>query len=208
MLISSHENEHLFSNKAQLLVYRRLRCRTKRQLRDTRSVADSSLVHSSTLIPPHFSEPLTIFKNNHFSATHLFLAHTVISAQQWWHLTMASFYRCSSNCQRHHTVNISVASTTVLTTMTTHNTALGITVPNAPLPLPGKSQHTHLSTVNVHNNRPIDSAHFAQLMSHDSTYTSPSLAHVCSDRPADSTCIVSYIRRQYVRIVPNLDMHK
>jgi hypothetical protein len=39
------------------------------------------------------------------------------------------------------------------------------------LPLPGKSQHTHLSTVNVlHNNRPIDSAHFAQpTMLHDST---------------------------------------
>ncbi len=44
-------------------------------------------------------------------------------------------------------------------------------------------------------------------MSHDSTYTSsPSLAHVCSNRPADSTRIVSYIRRQYVRSVPNVDI--
>ncbi len=75
-----------------------------------------------------------------------------------------------------------------------------------PLPLPGKSQRTHLSTVNVINDRPIDSAHFAQPMSHDSTYTSLSLAHVCSDRPADSTGIVSYIRRQYVRTVPNVDI--
>jgi hypothetical protein len=74
------------------------------------------------------------------------------------------------------------------------------------LPLPGKSQCTHLSTINVHNDRLIDSAHFAQPTSHNSTYTSPSLAHVCSDRPADSTCIVSYIRRQYVRTVPNVDI--
>ena len=74
------------------------------------------------------------------------------------------------------------------------------------LPLPGESQRTYLSTVNVHNDRLIDSAHFAQPMSHDSTYTSPSIAHVCSDRPADSTRIVSYIRRQYVRTVPNVDI--
>jgi hypothetical protein len=65
------------------------------------------------------------------------------------------------------------------------------------LPLPGKSQH---------NDRPIDGAHFAQPTSHDSTYTSPSLAHVCSKRPADSTRIVSYISRQYVRTVPNVDI--
>jgi hypothetical protein len=34
------------------------------------------------------------------------------------------------------------------------NTALGITVPKCTaFPLPGKSQRTHLSTVNVHNAR-------------------------------------------------------
>jgi hypothetical protein len=45
-------------------------------------------------------------------------------------------------------------------------------------------------------------------MSHDtcSTYTSPSIAHVCSDRPADSTRFVSYIRRQYAKTVPNVDI--
>ncbi len=75
-----------------------------------------------------------------------------------------------------------------------------------PLPLPGESQRTHLSTINVHNNRLIDSAHFAQPMSHNSTYTSMSIAHVCSDRPADGTRIVSYIRRQYARTVPNVDI--
>jgi hypothetical protein len=74
------------------------------------------------------------------------------------------------------------------------------------LPLPGKSQRTHLSTVNVHNNRPIDSAYFAQPMSHDSTYTSLSLAHVCSNRRADSTRIASYIHRQYVRTILNVDI--
>jgi hypothetical protein len=75
------------------------------------------------------------------------------------------------------------------------------------LPLPGKSWRTNLSTINVHNNRPKDSAHFAQPMSDNSAYTSPSLAHVCSNRPADSTCmIVSFIHRQYIRIVPNVDI--
>jgi hypothetical protein len=99
---------------------------------------------------------------------------------------MTNFYRRSSNCQPHHAVHISVASTTVLTTTTMH-TALGTTVPNAQSQTHhtssgGKSQHTHLSTVIVHINRPIDSAHFAQPMSHNSTYTSLSLAHDCALR--------------------------
>jgi hypothetical protein len=61
------------------------------------------------------------------------------------------------------------------------------------LSLPGESQHTHLSIINAHNARPIDSAHFAQPLSHKSTYTSLSLIHICNDRgpTADSTCIVS-----------------
>ncbi len=37
--------------------------------------------------------------------------------------------------------------------------------------LPDESQRTHLSIINVHNDRPIISAHFAQPMSHDSTYS-------------------------------------
>ncbi len=74
------------------------------------------------------------------------------------------------------------------------------------LPLSGKSQHTHLSTVNVHNARHIDSAHFAQPMSHNSTYRSPTLFHSCNDSPASSTRIVSYIGRQYARTVPNVDI--
>jgi len=85
---------------------------------------------------------------------------------------MTNFYRRLSNCQPHHTVQISAVSTTVLTTTTTpHNTKHGArynSTERTTLPLPGKSQHAHLSTVNVHNNRPIDSAHFAQPMSCDS----------------------------------------
>ena len=74
------------------------------------------------------------------------------------------------------------------------------------LPLPSKNLHTHLSTIDEHNNRPIDSAHFAQPMSHESTYRSPTLVHLCNDSPASSTCNVSYIGRQYARTVPSVDM--
>jgi hypothetical protein len=73
MFISSHEIEHSFSNEAQRLVYRQLRRRTKRRLRNTRSVADYTLVHSSVSQPPHFSAPLTIVKITHFSATYIFV---------------------------------------------------------------------------------------------------------------------------------------
>ena len=74
------------------------------------------------------------------------------------------------------------------------------------LPLPGKSQRAYLSTVNVHNDRLMDSAHFAQPLSHDSSYRSRSLVHLCNDSQASSTCIVSYIGRQYARTVPNVDI--
>jgi hypothetical protein len=43
-------------------------------------------------------------------------------------------------------------------------------------------------------------------MSHDCTHTSPSLVHVCNDRPTDSARILSYIVRQYARTVPNVDI--
>jgi hypothetical protein len=75
------------------------------------------------------------------------------------------------------------------------------------LPLPGESsQRTHLSTINVHYARPIDSAHFAQPMSYNSTHRSLSLVHFCNDSPASSTCVQSYIGRQYLRSVPNVDI--
>jgi hypothetical protein len=120
-------------------------------------------------------------------------------------LTMTNFYRRLSNCQPHHAVHISVAGTTVLTTTTTHNTALGTTVPNAPHFLRPAKVRAHICLPLMYIT-PIDSVHFAQPMSHDSTYTSPSLAHIRSNRLADSTCIVSYIRRQRVRTVTNVDI--
>ncbi len=57
--------------------------------------------------------------------------------------------------------------------------------------LPGKHQCTHLSTVNVHNARPIGSAHFAEPMSYKSTYHSLSLLDLCNNSPASSTHIAS-----------------
>ena len=82
------------------------------------------------------------------------------------------------------------------------------------LPLPRKSQRTHLSTVNVHIARPIDSANFAQPMSHNSTYHSPTLVHSHNDSLATSTCIVSYIRRSilltmslYVNFIVSYDTY-
>ncbi len=89
---------------------------------DMRSVADSSLVHSPQLTTPHFFTPLTIDKITHFSATYIFCNYCTYLHNKDY-----------SNCQPHHTVQIFVlVSTTVLTTTTTHNTALGTTAPNAP----------------------------------------------------------------------------
>jgi hypothetical protein len=83
MFISSHEIEHSFSNEAQRLVYRRLRRRTKRRLRDTRSVADLHLVHSSTLTSLHFSPLFSqLSKIIILVPLTFFLAHTVNYAQR------------------------------------------------------------------------------------------------------------------------------
>ena len=74
------------------------------------------------------------------------------------------------------------------------------------LPLPGKSQRTYLSTVNVHNARPIDSVLLAQPMSHDRTIlVLPLFTYVMIVRLA-VLGIVSYIGRQYARTVPNVDI--
>jgi hypothetical protein len=97
---------------------------------------------------------------------------------------------------------------TVLTMTTTHNTAPNTTVPNAAHFLCPAKVSTHICLLlNVHNNRISDSAHFARPMSHNSTYTSPSLVHLCNNiDQLTSTCIVSYIGRQYARTVPNVDI--
>ena len=71
------------------------------------------------------------------------------------------------------------------------------------LPLLGKSQsqRTHLSIINVHNDRPIKSSHFAQPMSHNGRL---SFTYVTMVRLAVLVSYgVSYIDRQYARTVPN-----
>ena len=60
------------------------------------------------------------------------------------------------------------------------------------LPLPVDSTRTSEFNVTVHNDKQIDSAHYA---THDIS-TSQSLAHSCSDRTTDSTCIVICSGRQ------------
>jgi hypothetical protein len=189
MLISSHENELLFSNEAQCLVDRQLRRRTKQRNRDTRSIADSSLVHSSTLIPLNFSEPLTICQNNHFCATHLFCTYcnfcTAMMTFDHDNFFSPFFKLSTSPCCTYFS---SQYDGTHYNDIAQHGAWYNITK-QITLPLTGKSQCIHLSTVNVRNDRPIDSAHFAQPMSHDSAYTSLSLAHICSNRLAESTRI-------------------
>jgi hypothetical protein len=205
MFISSHEIECPFSNKTQRLVYQKQHRQTKQRLRDTRSVPLSFLVHSSVHIPPPFFTPLTIV-NFHIFLYHLpflltahtldmmmmidhddkFLPALVMMSPTAWHVYIRR------QCNGTHYNNSAQHNAQYNSTKhTTH-------------PLPGKSQLTHLSAVNVHNARPIDSVHFAQPMSHNSTYTILSIVHLCNDRPAGSTRIVSYIGRQYARTVPNV----
>ena len=81
------------------------------------------------------------------------------------------FYHSLSNCQPHHTVQILVASQCDDThddNNAQHGALYNSTEPST-LPLPGRSQRVtaYLSTINVHNARPIDSAHFVQPMSYN-----------------------------------------
>jgi hypothetical protein len=191
MFISSHENEHSFSNEAQRLVYRRLRRRTKRRLRDTRSVADSHLVHLSTLISPSFLHSSHNCQNNTILVSltiFVVTAHICTMMMRFDHDEfLPPFAKLSTSP---YCTNISSQYDGTHYNDNSQHGARHNSTERTPLPLPGKSQRTHLSTVNVQKDRLMDSAHFAQPMSHDSTYTSLSIAHVCSNRPADSTHIL------------------
>ena len=144
-------NTHLFSNEAQRLKYRQLRCCTKRPLRDTRSVADCSLVHPpahSPLIASLLSQlskliilvPLTFFVTTaHICKTMMRFDHDKF---------LPPFVKLSTSP---HCRNI---SSQYNSTHYNDNAQHGARYNNtkcATLPLPGKSQRTHLSTVNVHN---------------------------------------------------------
>ena len=146
MFLSSHDIVNSFSNEAQRLVYQRLRRRTKQRLRGTRSVADYSLVHSSSLTAPSF-----LHSSHNCQFSHILVPLTNFTYCTYfghndddW-LTMMSFYLLPlSWCQPHLTVQILVVSTTVLTTTTMHHTALGTTVPNAPHFLCPAKVSTHI----------------------------------------------------------------
>ena len=79
----------------------------------------------SLSLAPHSSHNC---RNNSFLVPLTFSAHTAHICTTWMKLTMTNFYRRLSNCQPHHTVHISVVSTTVLTLTTAHNTATSTAV--------------------------------------------------------------------------------
>ena len=93
----------------------------------------SSLFQRNT---PHLSDLSSLARlhsshncrNNSFLVPLTFSAHTAHICTTWMKLTMTNFYRRSSNCQPHHTVHLSVVSTTVLTITTAHSTASSTTV--------------------------------------------------------------------------------
>jgi len=69
------------------------------------------------------------------------------------------------------------------------------------LPLPVDSTRTSEFNVTVHNDKLLDSAHYATR----DIFTSQSLAHSCSDRTTDSTHIVICSGRQHCVAVPFID---
>ena len=73
--------------------------------------------------------------------------------------------------------------------------------PRTPLPLHVDSTRTSKFNVTVHNDKQIDSAHYA---THDIS-TSQSIAHLCIDRTTDSTRIVVCSGRQHCVAVPLVD---
>jgi hypothetical protein len=70
------------------------------------------------------------------------------------------------------------------------------------LPLPVDSTCTSEFNVTVHNDKLLDCTHYT---THD-TSTSQSLAHSCSDRTTDSTCIDICSGRQHCVAVPFIDV--
>ncbi len=100
---------------------------------------------------------------------------------------------------------------TVVATTITHNIALGTTVPNAPHFLcPAKvSAHICLLLMYITLDQKIVPTlpNLCHTTHYFSTYTSPSLVHLCNNRQADSTSIVPYMGRQFARtVLPNVDI--
>ena len=74
--------------------------------------------------------------------------------------------------------------------------------PRTSLPLPVDSTCTSEFNVTVHNDKLLDSTHYTTR----DISTSQSLAHSCSDRTTDSTCIVICSGRQHCVAVPLIDV--
>ena len=138
MFISSHEIEHLFSNKAQRLVYQQPHHCTSQwlapQFKGCSRFFSGTLLSSHTPSFLHSSHQLSKIAN-HFSATSIFVTTARICTMMM-SFDHDKFYGRLSNCQPHHTVQILVVSRMVLTTTTMHNMALGTST---------KSQRTHQS---------------------------------------------------------------
>ncbi len=145
----------------------------------------------SALLPPPFLPPLTIVQLSHFSSTYSFCssAHILCTMMMIDHdaflpaaVVMTSHTPCCTNTSRQHD------STHYNDNTTQHGNQYNRTSCRS-LPLPVGSTCTSESTVTVHNNKLLDSTHYAT----SDISTSQSLAHLCSDRTTDSTCIVIYI---------------
>jgi hypothetical protein len=159
MFISSHENEHSFSNEAHIPMTSSLYETT------TPQYEECSGLHSGTkpLLsqPPHFSEHLTIVNFCIFSATyHFCLLHIFLGTMMMIdHDKFLPTIVMMSHTPYH--VNIRKQYDSTHHNDNAQHVAWYNSTKRTTLPLPGKSQRTHLYTANVHNNRPMDSAHFA-----------------------------------------------
>ena len=194
MLISSHEIGHWFSNNAQRPSYQNPYRRTKLYAWETRSVPQCSL-ERPPLAPHLFLTPrLTICQNNHFCAIYIFCHYCTYlhNNDEFW-----PWQIFAAICQIVNLTipyDISVVSTTVLTIMTAHNTAISIPVLIAFHFLCMAIVQTHVCLTFVHKtiHRQIDSVHYVVCMSYD-RHTSPSLILICNNRQTDKNHIVPYV---------------
>ena len=118
----------LISNDAQRLVYEKQCSPTLLTVLDVRSVPQPVFLGTT----PHFILH-SFLRLSQLSILHLFSAtsfftYCTIFCTTWWWLTMTRFYPPSSWRHIYHAVELSVDSTTVLPTMTPHNTAVSTTV--------------------------------------------------------------------------------
>ncbi len=148
MFISSHEIEHSISNKPQRLGCQKQRRRTKRRLRNTRSVPHSFQVHFPALASPPFSllsqlSKIIILVSLTFFCTYCNFCTAMMSFDHDKFLppvvklstTPCCTYFSSQYDGTHYNDNAQHGARY----SSEHTT----------LPLPGESQRTYLSTVNV-----------------------------------------------------------